>query len=171
LDTGFEVPEAQQHRLAEPYALDPDTGTAVQLLDPRRPAAFQSGGGGLMSTAADYARFLQMLLNGGTLDGARILGPKTVELMTADHLGTIPRAPDILPPGYGFGLGFAVRLEAGLASDPGSAGTYGWSGIAGTLFFVDPQEQLIALLMVQAPGQAEEVRERFRNMVFAALDA
>jgi CubicO group peptidase (beta-lactamase class C family) len=89
--------------------------------------------------------------------------------MTADHLGAIPNAGDILPPGHGFGLGFAVRLATGISAIPGSVGTYGWGGIAGTLFFVDPQEQLFALLMIQAPGQREEIQQLFRNMVYSAL--
>ena len=169
-DTGFCVPAAKHHRIAEPFATDPDTGSAVRLLDARQPAALESGGGGLMSTAPDYARFLQMLLQGGTLDDTRVLGRKTVELMTADHLGAIPSACAILPAGYGFGLGFAVRLLPGVASDPGSVGTYGWSGVAGTMFFVDPHEEMFGLMMVQAPWQADELREFFRNMVFAAID-
>ena len=90
--------------------------------------------------------------------------------VTADHLGAIPSACVILPPGYGFGLGFAVRLLPGVASDPGSVGTYGWSGVAGTMFFVDPREEMFGLMMVQAPWQADELREFFRNMVFAAID-
>ena len=96
---------------------------------------------------------MQMLLNGGTLDGTRLLGRKTVELMTADHLGDIAVAPDQLPPGHGFGLGFAVRLAAGLAPFPGSVGTYYWGGAAGTTFWVDPAERLTAVLMIQAPAQ------------------
>jgi CubicO group peptidase (beta-lactamase class C family) len=169
-DSGFHVPSERHGRIAEAFAADPDTGAKVALGDVRAPAALQSGGGGLVSTAADYARFLRMLLRGGRLDGARILGRKTVEFMTSDHLGTIPVASDLLPPGHGFGLGFAVRLVPGVAVVPGSPGTYGWGGSAGTVFFVDPQEDLFALMMIQAPGQREEFQQLFRNMVYAAID-
>ena len=169
-DTGFTVPPADHTRLAEPFATDPDSAAPVKLFDARIPAALESGGGGLFSTAADYARFLRLLLNGGTLGGVRLLGRKTVEFMTADHLGGLPRAGDVLPPGHGFGLGFAVKTHLGMHTEPGSLGTYGWSGAAGTAFFVDPQEALLALVMVQAPGQLAEVRELFRQLVYAALD-
>ena len=141
------------------------------LKDVRAPVPLESGGGGLVSTAADYARFLRLLIRGGSLDGARVLGRKTVEFMTSDHLGAIPVASDLLPPGHGFGLGFAVRLGAGIAAVPGSPGTYGWGGSAGTVFFVDPHEELFALMMIQAPGQREEFQQLFRNMVYAAIDA
>ena len=108
-------------------------------------------------------------MHGGAVGATRLLGRKTVEYMTADHLGAIPSASDLLPPGHGFGLGFAVRLAIGVSAIPGSVGTYGWGGIAGTLFFVDPQEQMLALLMIQAPGQREEFQQLFRNMVYSAL--
>lgn len=169
VDTGFHVPAERQHRLAEAFGIDPDTGAAVQLHGVREPPTLESGGGGLVSTAADYARFARMLLNGGSLDGARLLGRKTLDLMTADHVaGTAQR--DQLPPGYGFGLGFAVRTCAGVSGLPGSVGSYGWSGAAGTLFIVDPAEQLTAVLMMQAPGQAEEMRALFQSLVYAAID-
>lgn len=171
VDTGFDVPAAQHGRLAEPFAVDPDSGQPVRLIDIRAPHAAQSGGGGLASTLPDYARFVQMLANKGTLDGARLLGRKTIELMTADHLGGIKPTTDLLPPGYGFGLGFAVRTHAGLASLAGSVGSYHWGGIAGTQFFVDPAEDLYAVLMTQAPGQRDEFRPLFRNLVYGALDA
>ena len=111
-DTAFHVPPPKHARLAEAFAKDPESGGTVQLLEVRTAPKFESGGGGLVSTAGDYARFLQMMLNRGTLDGTRLLSRKTVELMTADHLGDITGAPDLLVPGYGFGLGFAVRLHA-----------------------------------------------------------
>jgi CubicO group peptidase (beta-lactamase class C family) len=139
------------------------------LLDVRRPAIFESGGGGMVATAMDYARFLQMLLNGGVLAHTRLLGRKTIELMTADHLGSIAISPDGLAPGHGFGLGFAVRLVPGLAPFPGSVGSYFWGGAAGTTFWVDPAERLIAVLMIQAPGQREHYRVLFRDLVYAAL--
>ncbi len=169
VDTAFHVPERNHSRLAEAFARDPESGESLRLLEVRDPPNFESGGGGLVSTASDYARFLQMLLNNGALDGMRLLSRKTIELMTADHLGSITGAPDLLLPGYGFGLGFAVRLHAGIAHTPGSIGQYFWGGLAGTTFWVDPAEQLIALLLIQAPGQRDYYRVLFRDLVYSAF--
>ena len=168
-DSAFSVPEPQQSRIAEPFLKDPEFGVDVALLDVTRPAIFESGGGGMVATAMDYARFLAMLLGNGRLGPTRLLGRKTIELMTSDHLGTITGAPDLLPPGHGFGLGFAVRTHAGMAPFPGSVGNYYWSGAAGTSFWVDPAERLFAVLMIQAPQQREHYRVLFRDMVYAAL--
>jgi CubicO group peptidase (beta-lactamase class C family) len=168
-DSGFAVPEADQSRIAEPFAKDPENGTDVALLDIRRPAMFESGGGGMVATTMDYARFLGMLLGNGRLGTTRLLGRKTVELMTSDHLGTISGSADLLPPGHGFGLGFAVRTQSGMAPFPGSVGNYYWSGAAGTSFWVDPAERLYAVLMIQAPIQREHYRLLFRDMVYAAV--
>ncbi len=170
VDTAFHVPPRHHSRLAEAFGKDPDSGVTVQLLEVRDPPNFESGGGGLVSTAADYARFLQMLLNGGVLDGRRLLSRKTIELMTADHLGPITGAPDLLLPGHGFGLGFAVRLHAGIAHVPGSIGQYFWGGLAGTTFWIDPAEQLFALMLIQAPGLRDYYRTLFRDLVYAAVD-
>jgi CubicO group peptidase (beta-lactamase class C family) len=170
VDTAFHVPAQHHARLAEAFAQDPDSGGTVQLLKVRDAPKFESGGGGLVSTAADYARFLQMLLNLGRLDGVRYLSRKTIELMTSDHLGPITGAPDLLLPGYGFGLGFAVRLEPGIAHVPGSVGQYFWGGLAGTTFWVDPAEQLFAIMLIQAPGQRDYYRTLFRDLVYAAFD-
>ncbi|MFN7121608.1 MAG: serine hydrolase domain-containing protein [Hydrogenophaga sp.] len=168
-DTAFVVPEADHPRIAEAFVHDPDGGIPMRLIDPRETPALHSGGGGLMSTAADYARFLQFMLNKGELGGVRLLGPRTVDFMTADHLGTIPGDPSRLPPGHGFGLGFAVRTAAGLAPMPGSVGTFHWSGIGGTSFFVDPAEQLFGIFLAQAPNQREHYRAIFRTLAYAAL--
>ena len=173
-ETAFSVPAAKHGRIAEPYAHDPDGGVPMQIIDIRHEVALASGGGGLASTAMDYARFLQFMLNRGELNGVRLLGPHTVDFMTADHLGTIPVNPAsassiALPPGHGFGLGFAVRTAKGLAAVPGSVGLYYWGGIAGTTFFVDPVLDMFALLMIQAPNQREYFRPLFRNLVYAAL--
>jgi CubicO group peptidase (beta-lactamase class C family) len=170
VDTAFHVRPHQYSRLAEAFAKDPDSGGAVQLLDVRSAPDFESGGGGLVSTASDYARFLEMLLNCGTLDGRRFLSRKTIELMTADHLGAITGAPDLLLPGHGFGLGFAVRLHAGIAQVPGSIGQYFWGGLAGTTFWVDPKEQFFALMLIQAPGQRDYYRTLFRDLIYSAFD-
>jgi CubicO group peptidase (beta-lactamase class C family) len=169
VDTDFHVPPQKHPRLAEPFAKDPESGLGVQLIEVRERPMFESGGGGLVSTAMDYARFLQMLLSGGTLDGKRLLSRKTIEYMTADHLGPVTGAPDLLIPGYGFGLGFAVRLHAGIAQVPGSVGQYYWGGLAGTTFWVDPAEQLFALMLIQGPGQRDYYRVLFRDMVYAAF--
>ncbi len=139
------------------------------MLEVREKPRFESGGGGMVSTSADYARFVQMLAGGGRLEGVRLLGRKTVELMTADHLGAIPGTPDLLPAGHGFDLGFAVRRDRGIAATPGSVGMFYWSGMAGTTFWVDPVEELTAVLMIQAPGQREHYRALFRDMVYAAV--
>jgi CubicO group peptidase (beta-lactamase class C family) len=174
VDTAFDVPAKKHHRLAQPFDKDPDGGAQMPLIDVLKPARMEAGGAGLVSTAADYARFLQCLLNGGELDGVRILGPNTVRYMTADHLGTIGvhragRSGELLPPGHGFGLGFAVRLEDGLAAMPGSKGLYYWGGIAGTSFFVDPAKEMFAVMMIQAPNQRDYYRPLFRTLVYSAL--
>jgi CubicO group peptidase (beta-lactamase class C family) len=159
--------------MAEPFAHDPDGGVPMAVTDFRKPGSMEGGGGGLVSTARDYARFLQFMLNKGSLDGVRLLGPRIVDYMTADHLGRIPVADGasaaLLPPGHGFGLGFAVRTAAGVAPTPGSVGMYYWGGIAGTTFFVDPAEELFAILMIQAPNQREYYRPLFRDLVYAML--
>lgn len=168
-ETAFSVPPSAHHRIAEPFAHDPDGGVPMPVIDIRRTTPMQAGGGGLVGTAADYARFLQCLLNRGVLDGARLLSPHTVALMMADHLGNLPVNGSLLAPGYGFGLGLAVRTAAGLSAGPGSVGMAHWSGIAGTTFFLDPAEDLWAMLMVQAPNQRDAYRQLFRNLVYAAL--
>jgi CubicO group peptidase (beta-lactamase class C family) len=168
-DSGFSVPDKDHGRIAEPFPTDPENGTAVSLLDVRRAALFESGGGGMVATAMDYARFMAMLLGNGRLGSTRLLGRKTIELMTSDHLGTIIGSADLLPPGHGFGLGFAVRTSPGLAPFPGSVGNYYWGGAAGTTFWVDPAERLFAVLMIQAPVQREFYRVLFRDLVYAAV--
>ncbi len=170
MDTAFQVAPGQEHRIAEPFANDPLTGAAVKLFDVRRKANYESGGGGLISTLPDYARFLKMMLNRGQLDGRRLLSRKTVDFMTADHLGGIPNHSDLLPPGHGFGLGFAVRLAEGVSTLPGSVGLYFWGGIAGTTFWVDPVEDFFAVLMIQAPNQRDHYRGLFRSLVYSALE-
>jgi CubicO group peptidase (beta-lactamase class C family) len=171
-ETVFRLACAERHRVAEP--LPGSRGMPPYFLDPCRPRRGQRGGGGLVSTARDYARFLRMLLGKGTLDGRRVLSPATVELMTADHLGTsIGRASYYPPgPGYGFGLGFAVRRSQGEAPFPGSCGDYFWSGVGGTYFWVDPAYGLFALFLLQSssPEQRRHYRTLIRGMVYAAVD-
>ena len=170
-DTGFFAPEASHERLAEPFDADPDTGAAVKLVDKRAPPKFESGGGGLVSTIADYLRFMHLFYNGGALDGVRLLGRRTVAHMTSDHLGSeIPVNRNLLLlPGHGFGLGFAVRVAPGMAPSAGTVGEYFWGGIAGTSFWIAPQEELAAIMLIQAPGQRDYYRQLFRNLVYAAL--
>jgi CubicO group peptidase (beta-lactamase class C family) len=174
VNTGFSVPTEDHDRIAEPFARDPEGAPQMRVFDVREPVACESGGGGLASTAMDYARFLQFMLNRGELDGVRLLGSRIVDFMTTDHLGAIPVNPGggsatLLTPGYGFGLGFAVRTALGVATVPGSVGMYYWGGLAGTTFFVDPEEDMFALMMIQAPNQREYYRHLFRDMVYAAL--
>lgn len=172
-DTAFQVAEQHHERIAEPFARDPDGGVQMRVIDVRSDASLASGGGGLVSTALDYARFLQFMLNRGELDGVRLLGSQTVDFMTCDHLGDLgvfsAGSRALLPPGHGFGLGFAVRKQPGVAPVPGSVGTYFWGGLAGTSFFVDPALDLFGILMLQAPNQREYYRMLFRDMVYAAV--
>jgi CubicO group peptidase (beta-lactamase class C family) len=170
-DTTFHLGPTQFARIAEPFGNDRSIGVGVDVFDPRVAQRWESGGGGMLGTAMDYARFLQMLLNGGTLDGRRYLGPRTVAFMTADHLGTaIATTPLYLPgPGYGFGLGFAVRRVSGEAAFPAEAGTYYWGGAGGTYFWVDPKTDLFTVLMLQSPRERVYYRTLLQDMVYAAV--
>jgi len=170
-DTAFWVPAAKRERLAQPLATDPDTGKPVSVPDVTVAPKFECGGGCAVATASDYVRFAQMMLNRGSLDGTRLLGRKTVEYMTSDHLGTITGAGDYLPgPGYGFGLGFAVRRETGLANLTGTSGDYNWGGAYGTAFWVDPKEQLVVVSMTQAPGAIRvHYRQLLKSFVLQAI--
>ena len=171
-DTAFYVTDpAKQSRIAEPFANDRVFGIQVEFNDPRVGGKWESGGGGMVSTASDYARFLQMMLNGGILDGKRILSPKTVSFMTSDHLGEgITPGPFYLPgPGYGFGLGFAVRRVPGVSPDQGSQGDYTWNGVGGTHFWVDPKEDMFVVYMMQSPRARQHYMSSIRNLVYGAL--
>ena len=170
-DTAFYVPADKRGRLAEPFANDPDNGKPVQLVEMPSAPRFESGGGGLFSTMDDYARFTQMLYLGGALANTRFIGRKTLEFMTADHLGRGVRIvnTNLLQPGHRFGLGFAVRREVGMGPTPGTPGEFFWGGLAGTMFWIAPKEELVALMMIQGPGQRDYFRYLFRNLVHAAL--
>jgi CubicO group peptidase (beta-lactamase class C family) len=152
-DTAFYVPEQKWNRLVTLYTLNPD-GTIKRAPDVmqegarKKPVLFM-GGAGLMSTAMDYARFVQMLVNGGELDGVRILSPRTVELMRSDVLGDKPRAGGFFPTGYGFGLTFAVNRGPAETASIVSKGEYNWGGAAGTSFWIDPQEKMTGVMMIQ----------------------
>jgi len=174
-DTGFSVPADRAGRLAQPFETDPATGQPSNLFDVLTPPKNDSGGVGAVSTASDYLRFCEMLLRGGALDGVRLLSRSTVILMTSDQLGKIldagpgPGETLLGVPGYTFGLGFAVRREDGQAPLPGRAGEVTWGGASGTYFFIDPQEELIAILMTQEPGSRVHDRKMFQQLVYAAI--
>jgi CubicO group peptidase (beta-lactamase class C family) len=167
-DTGFTVPQHKVARIARALPTDPMTGRPQSIRDQTKPWKFECGGGCLTSTALDYLRFAQMLLNGGTLDRTRVLGRKTVEYMTADHLAADVDASKLhdFPvehiDGYGFGLGVAVRRVPGVAGIMGSPGDYRWSGAQGTLFWVDPKEELAVVYMAQTPGP---IRAHYRQVI------
>ncbi len=178
-DTVFLLNEEQVSRLAEPLR-GPGT-PAVVGYNPARPPKWFSGGGGLLSTASDYARFSRMLLNGGELEGVRLLSRKSVELMTSDHLppgvgyGGFVQELGLTAPlpqlGQGYGLGVGVRIENGRASVPGSIGDFFWGGATGPYFWIDPQEQLIAIMMLQELNIERRTyyRSIMRNLVYQAL--
>ncbi len=175
-DTGFWVPPSKIARLAEPLPVDPFSGQKASLLDVSAEPKNDSGGAGGVSTAMDYLRFGQMLLNGGELDGVRVLSRSTIKLMTSDQLGARIAAPfqpgELLlgTPGYTFGLGFAIRQGDGIAGVPGSAGEFMWAGYAGTYFWVDPEEQLVGVYMTQAPSPMRAYyRKMFKALVYQAL--
>ncbi len=179
-DTGFMVDPDKADRIAEAQA-DPKTGERPPMSRTltKRPK-FLSGGGGMVSTAPDYFRFAQMLLNGGEFDGARLVSRKTIELMSGDHLppgiafsattrAQFEESAPIPEFGQGFGLGFCVRKEAGRNPVPGSVGDFYWSGVHGTYFWVDPKEQLIGVLMLCAPELRRRYRALMRQLVYQAL--
>ncbi len=173
-DTGFVVPAGKQGRLAQALSPNPETGKETKLPDATVPRKFECGGGCAVSTASDYVRFAQMLLNRGALDGVRLLGRKTVDYMTSDHLGTsiAPGAAYLPGTGYGFGLGFAVRRETGVASLTGSAGDYNWGGAFGTFFWVDPKEELVVVYMSQADATSAirgQHRQLLKSFVLQAI--
>jgi CubicO group peptidase (beta-lactamase class C family) len=164
-DTGFFVPADKLNRAAQPWQT-PEAPPMTPRFDVAQKPRFESGGGGLTSTMDDYLRFAIMVADGGEFAGKRLLGSKTVEFMTADHTGSRPGRP----PGLGFGLGFEVRTSVGDSGLPGSLGEYGWAGNAGTLFWIDPKEQLIAIYMVQVDdGVRIMLRNQFRTMVQSAI--
>jgi CubicO group peptidase (beta-lactamase class C family) len=171
-DTSFYVTDPnKQARIAEPFATDRAIGAGIDFNDPRVSKKYQSGGGGMVSTMGDYARFLQMLIGGGSLDGRHYLGSRTLAYMTSDHMGeSVRRGPyDLLGPGVKFGLGFGVRTETGVAPVGGSAGDYYWGGAGGTYFWVDPKENMFVLFMMQSPSKRVQYRTLLRDMVYAAI--
>jgi CubicO group peptidase (beta-lactamase class C family) len=176
VDSSFWLPAAKMPRLAQPMPIDPASGQKISVLDVSAEPMNDSGGAGALSTATDYLRFAQTLLNGGELDGVRVMSRSTIKLMTSDHLGTRIAAPfqpgELLlgTPGYTFGLGFAVRQGDGVAGVPGSAGEFMWAGYAGTYFWVDPKEEIVGIYMTQAPSPIRAYyRKMFKALVYQAL--
>ena len=182
VDTGFHVPEEKAHRFAACYSADGKGGKVLQD-DPTKsaylkPPSFVSGGGGLVSTTADYLKFCRMLLGRGTLGNARLLSPKTLALMTTNHLPGNKTLPELSRSlfseatydGVGFGLGFAVTMDSARTLIPGSAGEFWWGGAATTSFWIDPAEELIAIFMTQLiPSNAYPVRREIRTLVYSAI--
>ena len=171
-DTGFYVPSAEAGRLVTVYGSGdggierapdgPGMQTQGQYVD--GPRTSFSGGAGLVSTAGDYARFLQMLLNGGELDGARVLSPASVDLMTRNHTGELFRGP-----AYGFGLGFEILLDPGAAAEYGSPGAYGWGGAYHSTYWVDPAQELVVVYMTQLIPARVDDHARLRPLVYQAV--
>ena len=170
VDTAFFTPESKINRRADPFSFDFMTAAGVDMRESTSAPKFESGGGGLMSTLADYTRFAALLSGGGSLEGVRILGARTLAFMASDHLdASVRRGHYLLWPGHGFGLGFAVRTDLGQAPTAGSIGEFFWGGMMGTAFWVSPRDSLFAVLMVQTPENREYFRVLFRNLVSAAM--
>jgi len=174
-DTTFDVANKDRSRLAQPLPIDPLTSKPqkVEILNTK--VKFDCGGSCAYSTAGDYVRFGQMLLNGGSIDGKRVLSPQTVAFMTSNHLNKdIKNNVGNTEPGrvgYGFGLGVAVRMERGLSAINGNVGDFTWNGANGTIFWVDPKEQMVVVMMAVAPGEIRKVhREQVNALIYGALE-
>jgi len=173
-DTTFRLAAEKRSRLAQALPVDPISGKPQEIGIYKQQPKFDCAGSCAFSTAADYLRFGQMLVNGGVLDGARILSPKTVRLMTSDHLGknikNFVAGTEAGRDGYGFGLGVAVRTEPGVAATNGSVGDYTWNGANGTIFWADPKEQLVVVVMSVGPGEIRKYyREQLAALVYGAM--
>lgn len=173
-DTSFYVTDAGKHSLIAEARPDDGGSGPNALFDPRKVMKWESGGGGLVSTIGDYARFAQMIVNGGELDGKRYLAPNIFAWMASDHVGPstgIVKTAGYLPgPGFGFGLGFGVRIEQGASASPGSVGELNWGGAGGTYFWADPKEEMFVVMMMQSPAHRVRVRNTIKNLVYGALD-
>ncbi len=171
VDTGFSVPAEKHNRFAQIYGLEDGKLSVSEPVQSRRyltPPAWHSGGGGLVSTAMDYLRFCQMLLNNGELDGVRLLGRKTVELMTRDHLAHADPSRAATT-GYGFGLNFAVHLDPAVSGSAASVGEYNWGGAAGTKFWIDPAEEFIGVYMIQIRPGGGDFGKTFKELAYQAI--
>lgn len=173
-DTTFHVPDDKRDRVAQAFRNNPLDGKPQRILSTETDAKFECGGACSLGTVGDYLRFGQMLLNGGELDGQRVLSPQMVQLMTSNHLSRdiANRVANVEPhrAGYGFGLGVAVRVEPGLAAVPGNVGEYSWNGAYGTGFFADPQARLLVVFATAAPGELRKYyREQVQDLVYGAM--
>ena len=174
-DTTFSVPQSSRARLAQPLPVDPMNGKPQNIDILSKSVKFDCGGSCAFSTAGDYIRFGQMLLNGGSLDGKRVLGPQTVTFMASNHLNKdIKNNVGLTEPGrvgYGFGLGVAVRMERGLSAINGNVGDFTWNGANGTVFWDDPKEQMVVVMMGVAPGDIRKIhREQLNSVIYGALE-
>lgn len=174
-DTTFDLAEKDRPRLAQPLPIDPISGKPQKVDILTKKVKFDCGGSCAYSTAGDYIRFGQMLLNGGSLEGKRVLGPQTVAFMTSNHLNKDIRNNVALTEpgrvGYGFGLGVAVRMERGLSAINGNVGDYSWNGAYGTVFWADPKEQMVVVMMGVAPGDIRKIhREQLNSVIYGALE-
>jgi CubicO group peptidase (beta-lactamase class C family) len=174
-DTTFDLAEKDRPRLAQPLPVDPISGKPQKVDILTKKVKFDCGGSCAYSTAGDYIRFGQMLLNGGSLEGKRVLGPQTVAFMTSNHLNKDIRNNVALTEpgrvGYGFGLGVAVRMERGLSAINGNVGDYSWNGAYGTVFWADPKEQMVVVMMGVAPGDIRKIhREQLNSVIYGALE-
>jgi CubicO group peptidase (beta-lactamase class C family) len=174
-DTTFDLAEKDRPRLAQPLPIDPISGKPQKVDILTKKVKFDCGGSCAYSTAGDYIRFGQMLLNGGSLDGKRVLGPQTVAFMTSNHLNKdIKNNVGLTEPGrvgYGFGLGVAVRMERGLSAINGNVGDFTWNGAYGTVFWADPKEQMVVVMMGVAPGDIRKIhREQLNSVIYGALE-
>ncbi|MCW1989714.1 CubicO group peptidase (beta-lactamase class C family) [Bradyrhizobium diazoefficiens] len=172
-ETAFFVADpAKFPRIAEPMPEDRNINPTTQVRDIRRPATWESGGGGMVGTVGDYARFAQMLLNGGTYDGRRYLKPETIALMASDHIGPetrIARDQNYYPgASSGYGLGFAVRTSVP-AGTSWPLGEYRWDGVGGTFFFIDPEDDLFGIFMVQTPSQRGRIQLALKTLIYQAM--
>ncbi len=174
-DTSFRMTSQKADRFVQIYEKSEDKKGIVPAPKSRTAGYYDdtkwySGGGGLVSTTRDYLRFCQMMLNGGVLDGTRILSRKTVDLMTIDHIESVPRASSISRAGYGFGLDFAVHIDPAESGLNGSIGEYNWGGLAGTIFWIDPVEEMIGLYMIQVlPPRFGDTRNQFKRLAYQAI--
>ncbi|QQO22878.1 beta-lactamase family protein [Bradyrhizobium diazoefficiens] len=172
-ETAFYVADPVKFpRIAEPMPADRNISPMTEIRDIRRPVTWESGGAGMVGTVGDYARFAQMLLNGGTFDGRRYLRPETIQLMASDHIGPetgIARDQNYYPgASSGFGLGFAVRTSV----PPGTSwplGEYRWDGVGGTFFFIDPEDDLLGIFMVQTPSQRGRIQLALKTLIYQAM--
>ncbi len=175
VDMGFTKTAKNETRFAHPLPIDPLTGKAQSMSILTAKLKYDCGGGCAYGTAADYLRFGQMLVNGGSIDGKRVLSPQTVAFMTADHLGNNIKNEltntEAGRAGYGFGLSVAVRKERGVAAINGNVGDFTWNGAYGTAFWADPKEKLVVVLMAATPGEMrKEYRERVNALIYGALE-